>query len=266
MWGRQTYAGVSTPWGVATFGRQYSPYFFYLSVLDPFFNYLAGGAGNLEIANARINNVALYATPTVGGFAGEAMYAFGEQVGSTKAGSQWSLSAHYGDFIKDKLWVGYAHNEVNNTVGTTAPISTNVTGKLDLVGASYNFGPVRLIGNYLRTRKVDPTVLPVATPLATASADNWLIGLSLPVGGAGKLLASYIHHNDKAPANRDASQYGIGYLHTVNRSVTLFSSYGRIRNKNGSTFTVGNTTDRGIGETQFNIGFDYRFVEGPRGP
>jgi predicted porin len=53
--GRQAYVGLQGQWGRLTLGRQYTPWFETQSISDPFNNGLVGNAGNVELANSRVD-------------------------------------------------------------------------------------------------------------------------------------------------------------------------------------------------------------------
>jgi predicted porin len=77
--------------------------------------------------------------------------------------------------------------------------------------------------------------------------------------GAGTVMASYMHKDDKAAANRDANQLALGYSHALSKRTNLYTSIARIDNKNGAQYTVGNATEGGTTDKAFNVGIRHKF-------
>jgi predicted porin len=73
------------------------------------------------------------------------------------------------------------------------------------------------------------------------------------------ILASCIRHDDRTAANKDARQWAAAYLYALSRRTDLYLSYGHISNLNGASYTVGNGTDTGTGNTGTDIGIRHRF-------
>ena len=83
-------------------------------------------------------------------------------------------------------------------------------------------------------------------------------GLQGPPDG-GNILASYVHHNDKTSANKDASQFGLGYNYPLSKRTSVYTAFAKINNQHGATFTVGNATEAGTGNKAFNLGVVHNF-------
>jgi predicted porin len=93
IFGRQAFVGFKNQFGALTLGRQYSPYYLSLLQQDAFLWSMVGsipaitkttgpaGATNLLLgvysALGRVDNSIVYASPTIGGFSGNLMYALG---------------------------------------------------------------------------------------------------------------------------------------------------------------------------------------------
>jgi predicted porin len=235
--GRQAFVGLDGGFGSITAGRQYTPHFLAIDDIDPFGTGLAGNSTNLMGTTARMSNALIYATPTLGGFSGQLAYGFGEVAGDTSANRQLGLRLAYsaGPFS-----AGLAHHHTNDAVGTTAEKNTLISGKYN-----FNFGWASLGYN-------------VNDGAPGSDSRDILVGLSVPVG-AGIVMTSYIRKDDRTALNRDASQLGIGYMHNLSKRTALYSSYARIDNDNGATYTVGNAIEAGSGNRAFNVGVRHRF-------
>ncbi len=257
--GRQAWVGLSGGFGSVQLGRQYTPAFINLTTIDPFGTGLAGQTTNLfdsagnSAANPRFNNAVIYTTPNLSGFSGSLAYGFGENPlpgAGAGAGRAVGFSASYSS---GPLYIGLGYHNVNANPGSAAavllPGATASVRKNTNFGGTYDFGAAKAHFLYQTTKNGAGAYADVA---------DWMLGVSAPLG-AGTLLASYINHNDKTVANKDASQFGIGYLYGLSKRTTLYTAFGKISNKNGATFTVGNATDGGSGNRAFNLGVVHNF-------
>jgi predicted porin len=119
--GRQAFMGLSsTKFGTLTMGRQYDPIVDFVGSIGPtsFLTGMAAHPGDLDnIDNqSRENNSLKYVTPSFGGLQLGALYGFGNQAGSFKNQSTWSLG---GQYTHGPFAIGAAYLQANNTYGTT---------------------------------------------------------------------------------------------------------------------------------------------------
>jgi predicted porin len=85
-----------------------------------------------------------------------------------------------------------------------------------------------------------------------------LLGVSIPAG-PGRVIASYIHKDDRTAFNQDASQYAIGYTYALSKRTDLYTAYGLISNENGASYTVNSAIDTGSGNRAVNLGMRHLF-------
>ena len=194
-----------------------------------------------------MDNTIKYASPNFGGVTGELAYGFGETAGSTKAASQIGAA------------VGYANGPLNVRLGFHGRNNDTVTtqtgsGRSTLLGATYNFGPVKLHAAYginkgLNSSPLRNTVNPYGTTPIVASTDSAdiLVGVTVPFGVQHTFLASYIRKNDKTTLNQDADQFALGYRYALSKRTDLYAMYAHIKNKNGAPYTVGSSIEAGSG-------------------
>jgi predicted porin len=119
--GRQAWMGLSsTKLGKVTLGRQYDPIVDFVGSISAgsFLTGMGAHPGDLDnIDNqARENNSVKYTSPFFSGFQFGALYGFGNQAGSVKNQSTWSLG---GQYARGPLAIGAAYMQANNTYGTT---------------------------------------------------------------------------------------------------------------------------------------------------
>jgi predicted porin len=238
LFGRQVYVGLSGDIGSLTLGRQYSPYYKVLrDVADPFAAGFAGRAGNIMATNTRVNNMVEYVTPSFAGFSADLAWGLGGV--ADDAAKNRNLGAAVG-YANGPVVVKLAHHQTNNATATDKTRNT-------LLAGSYNFGVALANLGYA-----------VNKGTGTADSKDLIAGVSVPLGSS-TLLASYIRHDDRTVANRDANQWALGYSYRLSKRTDLYAAYARISNSNGATFTVGNATDTGTGDKAFNLGVRHSF-------
>lgn len=269
LFNREAYVGLSSKTaGTLTLGRQYTPYYETLrDVGDPFAMGYAGTAKNLfPVASfmTRNSNAVVYKTPNLAGFTGSVSYSLGEQNGDASASRQVGGSLGYGN---GPLNIAVAYNMKNSdtsAVGTIPATSVGV-GHNTLVAANYDFKVVKVFGAWSKDSGLNSAPLNQAgntygfTPVASKDSRDALIGLTAPLGASGTLMASYIDKDDKEVANRDASQWAIGYNYALSKRTSTYVAFAKIKNKNGAGYTVGNNTEAGTGDKAFNVGVKHSF-------
>lgn len=265
LFNRQAFVGLSSKSaGTLTLGRQYTPWYnAFVQVGDPFQAGLSGSAKNLfpgNGINVRNSNSVVYKTPDFNGVQAELFYGFGEQKESS-TGRQLGVSIGYqnGPFN-----ARLAYNNRNNDAVVNNVVQGKDIGHNTLLAVNYDFKVAKAYFMYGTNKGLNSVAYPNATAYtATAVAPstdsrNWLLGATVPVSAAGSLVASWSSVDDKT-FNRDADQYAIGYLHSLSKRTTTYLSYGKIKNKNGASFTVGNNAEVGSGDAAYNVGIRHTF-------
>ncbi len=237
--GRQAHGDLTGAFGAISAGRQYSLGFNNLSTIDPFGTGFAGQVNNIvDPSGIRLNNSATYSTPNIGGFTASAEIAFGEQTGNWQANRETGAGLTY---ASGPAYVGFTFYDVSNAAGNGA------ARKNYLLGGTYDFGVVKV--HALAQKSTGPASLDVLDIMA---------GVTVPLAG-GNLMASYIRHNDRTLADKDANQIGIGYLYPLSKRTAVYTAFGRIQNEHGAAFVVGNATETGTGTKAFNLGVVHNF-------
>ncbi len=269
LFNRQAFVGLKSSIGTLTIGRQYTPWHQALTqVGDPWGTGYAGGAKNLFPdfgSNIRTSNTLLYSMPETMGITGDLAYSAGEQPGSAKAGRQVGFSVGYAN---GPLNVRIAYNNKNSDVAAApgvTPISRSI-GTNRLIVANYDFRVVKAYFAYSKDKGFNSAPLGnttnpfgyVVPPTASLDSNEYLLGLTAPLGG-GTVLASYMRKNDKTAFNQDARGWGVGYQYPLSKRTSLYTAYGSINNKNGAGYTVANNTEAGTGDRAFNLGVRHTF-------
>ncbi|WP_019139569.1 porin [Noviherbaspirillum massiliense] len=244
LFGRQAWVGLNGGFGTVKLGRQYTPIFTVLDSLDPFSTGIIGGdAGALavfETYGIRMDNTINYSMPNVGGFSGQVAYGFGEVAGRFSDARNMGASVGYAN---GPLNVAAAYHRQDRLATSSDPTTE---GKTWLVGATYDLGVVKGHVAYADNRGEAAT--------STRSRDG-MIGVSVPVGGVGTVLASYTRHDDRE-GSADASFWGVGYTHSLSKRTNLYTSYSRVNNDAGSNrgfVTAGDDVN------WFNVGIRHIF-------
>ena len=239
LFGRQAYVGLSGALGALTLGRQYTPYYRTLrDIGDPFGAVsLAGRAGNIMATNTRTDNLVQYISPAFGNVRADVAYGAGEVAGDSSKNRKLSASLGY---AQGPLALQGAHHRIDNPAGTDRVRNS-------LLAASYAFSQVKAHVAHARNRG-----------LSQASSRDTLAGVTVPYGRH-KLLLSHIRHDDRAAANQDARQWGLGYIFAMSKRTDFYAAYAMINNDQGGSFTVGTASERGATDRATNLGVRHNF-------
>ncbi|WP_213958972.1 MULTISPECIES: porin [unclassified Variovorax] len=286
---RRSTVSLLGPFGEVRLGRDYSPTFWNDAVFDPFGN--AGSGSSLIVQTLgsafptlalnrgfyarKSNSVGYFLPPSLGGFYGQVMYAFNEVVHSDALNDPTTANnARLGRYAGGR--VGYANGALDVAVaygGSTVAdnyrfgSTTNVT--TFNAGASYDFGPVKLFGEYskvdVKTDFVNIAnfpLTPALSPPADLDTNNYLVGLTIPIG-VGMIKASYAQVKGEfsnftrigaVPVTTPppkARKYAIGYVYNLSKRTALYTTFAVTDNGNGAAISPVSVTsaDTGPGYT-----------------
>lgn len=288
LFNRRSTVSLSGALGEVRLGRDYTPAFWNDTVFDPFGTLGVGtnlilsasgftttgattngfGANPTQIRAS--NSVGYFLPPNLGGFYGQVMYAFNEQtsydpgsltpptaaaiVGNPSLASTGN-NARVGRHISGRF--GYTNGALDAAVAYgTSTIASNyflgTTTTLDTwnLGATYDFGVVKLFGEYSNNKVKIDNSNPLANPLGFSEpgANGWLIGATAPVG-PGLIRFSYAQfkYNNITRLNQvfgvldapNVDKWALGYIHNLSMRTALYATVARLNNKNGADLTVG---------------------------
>lgn len=222
---RQSFVGLSSSYGTVVAGRLQTPGY-YVGKFDALASaaispqaILAANRGvTIAPSNAgRVNNAAAYLSPNFSGFSAVAAYGFGEEtVDNTDRESVLGLGLNY---AAGPVAVGYVYHKVTN-VG-----ANNVAGaafndlKEHMVGASYDFGMVKLLASY---QNVD------MTNVANDKDKIWQVGAVVPVG-KGNVHAAY-GKLSRDISSADSKSWTVAYTHGLSKRTTAYVGYNSTSN------------------------------------
>jgi predicted porin len=201
--------------------------------------------GTARDTAVRADNQIAYFTPnTLGGFYGRLAIAPGEGVAGKK---YWATR---GGYANGPLDVSVTYGQT-----TVAPVGGEDQFKTFDVGASYDFGVVKVSSYYSQSKW-----------LATKVANTY-VGLQVPVG-PGLVRASYINSNLSGSTRagvstdaNDAHQFALGYLYNLTKRTAIYTNVARVTNKGASAVAVDKnpTLLAGQNSTGFDLGLRHSF-------
>ena len=246
LFGRQAFVGLSSSsFGTVKFGRQYNPIRVAVDSIDPFGLGLAGSASNVfNVYGDRADNTINYSTPNLSGFSGQLAYSLGEVAGNNAVGRHVGLSVGY---AAGPISIVLAHHDQHLAAAGLAAGDAQTT----MLGGTYDFGLAKLHAAYARNKGAN------AAGVTNIDRDDALLGLTIPVGASGRILASWIRRSDDIAANRDADQIALGYTHDLSKRTNLYTSYGRTRNE--AAASLNGASAAGRDPSIFNVGIRHRF-------
>jgi predicted porin len=275
LFDRQAFAGLITPFGAFTLGRQYTPGYIVTAAFDASLTQSSLAAGQVASLPAafdiRLSNTLQYGIQT-GGVTATLMYGAGEVVGNTSAGRFLGAMAMYKG---EGFSVGFGHNEKKNEFGQKS-LTNNV------LGANVTIGPGTLYGQYATIKDDNPSGLsPFFSPALLGAAapvfqnaynaafrqDAKLmhVGYRL-VSGVHTIVTAFNRLDDKRAVNADTDSYGVTYTYALSKRTNLNAVLTRFNNKGagqiapgGNGFLGGVTSSAGTDATNVALGIRHTF-------
>ena len=270
---RQSFIGLShTKYGTLSLGRQYA-FGYGTQVRNDAFGGSAFGA--LAVANgatqstfvagsnARLNNSVVYASPVFSGFSATVGYSYGE---NSSAGATASNGFGQGNNGVWTTGVNYANGPLNVDLGyqtrqnrsaslfTAAANQTLTSGATGdninewMLGGSYDFGVAKVFATYQDMNDNN------GNSTNEASNKTWSVGVSVPVFGNGKVIASYADVEWDRRGFDGSNIWSLGYQHALSKRTTLYTTYNHVKNDQQVVNAAGMVgATRFFGETNSTI-------------
>ena len=270
LFDRQAFAGLVTPFGAFTLGRQYTPGYLVSATFDASqtqSSLAAGQVASLPAAfDIRLSNTLQYGIQT-GGITAAFMYGAGEVAGNNSASRFLGAMAIYKG---DGFSVGFGHNEKKNEFGQKS-LTNNV------LGANVVAGPGTLYGLYATIKDDNPSGLSpffVTAGPVFQNAYNVAFRQDARLMHIGYRLTSGVHTfvtafnrlDDKRAVNADTDSYGVTYTYALSKRTNLNAVLTRFNNKGagqiapgGNGFLGGVTASAGTGATNLALGVRHTF-------
>lgn len=211
LFGRQAFVGLQGGFGTVTLGRQYSGYFELQGKVNHNYSAFtfesnAGVAANgIAEYTYRLNNAVKYVSPVFNGFSGAVAYGFGENKDTPVVGnSATNIASLNVNYANGPLLVGYAHQAETQASGGK--------NKYDLVGGTYDFGVVKLLGSYSQIKN------------NTTKDKEYQVGAVVPFGAAA-ISAGYTHsQSDVGAVSNTGKGYAILATYDLSKRTGLYAA------------------------------------------
>lgn len=254
---RQTWVGLSGPFGNVQFGRQYTPLFLTTLRADPFgmnsvfspgilYGQADGQDGLLPWA-ARADNAVKYSSPTSLPVAISVMWAPGEAAGGN-SGRYLGGNVAY---EKGPFFVGYGYQQ-RKSGSAAAPVASPSTSTSHAVAVDYQVPAFRIGASYGRQDSDIATVKP-ATLLHVGGQLN-----ITPIDG---LVLSYASR-DVSDSARDQTAITLGYNRLVSKRTMVYARALKLTNKGTASVSLGGVVvapNSGNDASLYGVGLLHRF-------
>ena len=221
------------------------------------------------------NTVGYFLPPNLGGFYGQLQYGFDENVnygitnlnGSTTSAAGRYAGGRFG-YANGPLDVAVAYGQstirsynqlagaptaaiiANPLLAVGSPTSAKV--KTANIGASYDFGVVKLFGEYSQVNNNLNDYTNIFAVNSSTKVKGWLLGATVPVG-AGLIRASYSEAKTNLTqpyflavnpfgytdlGNPKARKLALGYVHNLSKRTALYATVAHVKNNGLSSVTT----------------------------
>lgn len=249
VFNRRSTVSLMGPFGELRAGRDVQPHYWNFALYDPFGHVGIGApillnstVGGLTNSWVRASNSVHYITPAnLGGFFGQVAYFMGENsqngAANEKDGTGYSIRVAY---QPGPLNVGLGYMRTKYATGDITHYS---------LGASYDFGPVKIMGVALRD-KVDS---------ALPDGRGWEVGLTAPVGPH-EFKAQVSRYNTNALGEPTSSKISAGYAYNLSKRSAVYLIAARLKNSGGAAQSLAGSVAGPNGKsTGLDIGIKHAF-------
>lgn len=197
-----------------------------------------------------------YASPRMHGMDVELAYAAGNSRRRSELGGALGYTG-------ERLTLRLGYHQRDNT-SSTQPHPGNTRNTL--LAAVYDFGPLKTHFAFGMDRGPESTPAHSAAnpfgylvpPRPSTDSRAVMLGLSVPQG-AGKWMVSYIHKTDRGGRRQGATQMALGDRCQLSPRTDVYAAFGRMCNRNGAGYTVGNASTQGMGDRATQLGLRHVF-------
>ncbi|WP_374265635.1 porin [Zoogloea sp.] len=219
----------------------------------------------------RWDNVVGYTSPSWSGFSVAAAYTLNgygqESIANRGSGAVGDVRAVgvVPQYRNGPLFIGLNLQELRakstGVDATGTPVAVSYDGKkvraYDL-GGTYDLGFAKLAAGY-GIRRADVADFSADTgAIDGKESKQWLIGATVPVSAAGKVLASFVRRTTERVGGGDdarANQWAVGYEHALSKRTALYGTFSSVNNNRGARETQTLFSSVGAG---YNSGDGYQ--------
>lgn len=249
--GRDQVAGYNKPSSYDVFGQTGIAQFYgWTDWVGGALSSLGTVTATADASGVRSDNIISYYTPNFSGFKGGFTYGFDE-----KTSGQYRAGQYFGGHIAYdngplSVTLGADQRKLSYSVATVPVQSDNAKKQMLTLGASYDFGVVKLSGIAQQVK------YKFEGDNESAKFNNYAVGVSAPVGAAGVVKAQYALYDQKAIDSK-AHQLSIGYDHNLSKRTAVYGIVSYLKNKDASNLGLNskglNTTGPGAGNSQTGV-------------
>lgn len=235
LFGRQAFVGLSgASWGTLTVGRQYNFYDSWMSVVSNPFDTSYGTAGSFGAADLgadypRLDNAVLYQSPSFGGLQFGLGYSFNIDdtalSGASTSENARGITAGV-TYTAGPLVLAATYDQVRLPSSLQGVGTLPTTARVYALGASYDFEIFKLHAGYSHATNGVPAALFFQDG---AALNSYQLGVTVPVGGATSVLASWQLVDSKVADVETAQVYSLGVKYDLSKRTSVFAygSYGK---------------------------------------
>lgn len=244
FWARQASVGLSGDFGRIVAGR--TDNFLYQQALafnpfggsfgfSPTIRLTFGGPAGNDKGDSGWSNTISYYTPSFSGFSAAAQVQMGESDTEDNSGG---LMAGY---VSGPFAVGFGYQVVRSGEAPKVNLVSPAKQSFGLLGLSYDFGAAKLFGQLGQLKGEG-----FAVPADNIKTKLYQLGVAVPVGAAGKVLASYGESTEEYDSGDiQHSIFTLGYDHNLSKRTDVYVVYMR-DDEDQSGWKAGNTVAVGV--------------------
>lgn len=252
FWNRTATVGLAGDFGALSLGRAESLFRQEAGAFNPFGNSrtFSPTAILLETNGDFWSNSITYVSPNLGGLTLSAQHSAKESGKGNAAQYGGGATAVAANYVAGPLGLSAVYGDLRSADGLTAPDERD---RAALVGVSYDFGAVKLFGQYSQFKLDDKD---------GTSPDEKLrffqIGAAIPVSQAGAVLVSYGDSRNTADNTEGADKarnISLGYTHAISKRTSTYAAVTHQRVTDG----LANDPDVKGKLTNFAVGVRHSF-------
>jgi predicted porin len=243
LFGREAWAGLKGNFGQVQLGLNYTPFFLsYVSYSLGELNTLGwGNATNnfVFVPIARAANSVRYTSPAMAGLTLRAFYSLGNENADGQPhglGKTGSVGINY----RNRAWsvdLDYLQQNYAASATLTSAVPVN-TGRYYLLGASYDFGPVKPALLYQSHRGADDVTAAINASFANPNSSFYELNALVRATTNGTLLLSYGQYKKQGNADGNAKSFGVRHDYSLSKRTGVYAGVSRVQNDSAASFTV----------------------------
>lgn len=236
----QALVGLRGAWGQLSVGRQYTPHWGAIALVDPTemsmgsaINYFGVPFGNGALTN-RSNSV-LYMSAPVNGFMLAAMASLGEKAPRFENNFGWDEKEENLYNIAVSYWKGPAFFNLSYLQQETNEKYGNVD-RYYVVSGSYDFGAIKPSVIYVKRSGSKFNDAPEVSAPFVMDADTYQLGATVPAFGGSFLLTAGVIRT--GAADMDASAWGVKYEYPLSKRTIVYGGLTGLNNDGQAAYVI----------------------------